>query len=275
METTRVFKDSYRVSKKEEKNLKLVYSKPYLQIEDRPIFQATDTCCPFANELILYMENDRQLNDELVSLQERIAKGLTPSTAYYGRYVEDNLLNKLIENARQKYRKEFGITFGYGEVPEGRIGHDKTMYSEVWRYFGMVSPRKEQEIKKIEERIRYVSVPSKKPEIKLANIPIHYKGLGSNDCYQTWGVYVKDAWLYRWNDSSLYKDIRKECNVNVGKIGVFSVSMAYKSDEGSYLQLYVYDYANSTKAFRVALDYLIQKKEIKLDFSRSKKKQKV
>lgn len=250
MKTLTFFKTAFRVTEKEQEVLRLTYNEPFLEFTEQPYFHATGVCCPNLNSVLLYIENTESLSIRLTSLQERIAKGLTPSRAMYRNWVEEGLVNDLLEDAERMYRNEIG-------EPVGRY-----LGGEVKEFFKLPNDRGQLRYAiEQQEKVREISEPIK----RLDNLPIYYNGIkGDNSNYQCWGVYVKNSQYSLQNGCT--NRTAKATGTNIGKIGIFNVG--YNSDKGNYIQIYLYDYAGRDWAFQTVLQYLIENEGLKLDYSK-------
>ncbi len=248
METRRYFKDLYPVTQEEEAILRKVYEPPYLEFRDLPIYSATNTCSHGANDLLLFIENTRNLHTEMENIEKRIAKGLTTSSSIHYDHVEVGLIRKLITTAKEQYEREVGEPvvkvdnndiYDYFKIPRKRLN-----FEEAKKYYDKVSPNMVEPERKYEFKLRYNDT--------------------QNSTYKLYGVELKSHHMdLRWGNKakSVYAAL-KEINVNAGKIYACN-GYGSKSNE-KYIQIYVYDYIDRDWALNHVVNYLVDNKLIEL-----------
>lgn len=195
--------------------------------------ESFNTGLPDVLNLLAVIQNTPRLNERDTALQERIAKGLTYSTAYYSNYVEENLLIKLVNDARTEYNK----------CVENTDRINSISVSEFFRIYGI--PHKsvyttiEESIKKIGE----IPEPPQRYDVKF-HWPMFKDGQTVFKEY-----YIEEEkfhWL-RFNKEGAKQFYSKHPYL----------AKLYHAED--YIQVYVYDYHTSDNALQNVLHSLYTK----------------
>lgn len=265
------YRGIHRITPEQVKDLRAYFGPeekaPYHWIQELEIDQNYDTFLPQLVDIASTIQCDPKLNAEEIILKERIAKGLTPSTSYTYKYVEEGMMFKLVNKAIDLRIKE-----GLGDINL----YEK--WSEVYRYFGLPFTKTfETEIAKAKQMTEDVTKPK-----KFYNWKGDF-GQGQDSAYKMYRVKVKRE--YRSTDKGTIDDIYDELSF-VGKIyhefWSYSGFQSKKENDAEfergwdYWQIYVYDQHNRNWALQHALAAIIKKgifRASDLNVSTPKKKQ--
>lgn len=223
--------------------LKVWGESPYHHFKELPIDHNSGSGIHFVTEVMLTIQNERDLNYRDQKIRERIEskKGkLTHSTAYHSDYVERNIVHALVLAGIYRLKHETGIEIKSYEIP----------WEEFYRLYNLPKRRQcvMEQVRKSEARIHVL--PETKANFKFKK---HYES--QSDCDSSYQEhFIKlDGCHYNINlDSPTAKDVYRKFPF-VGKIH------ACDDSNGYYLQVYLYDFANSENALNTVLNYLNEK----------------
>lgn len=163
-------------------------------------------------------------------MKERIAKGLTISRGYYGGYVEENILHKLIIDAIYELEATTDEKVDYHIYPD----------KEFKRLFNIPYESVMVKVRECEKKIGVIP----EPERKIEYIKESESVCDQCSCYQL--NYIKvDHVPYSLN----WKDEEKKRLYNIFPF----LGKVYYCSDGKYMQVYLYDYHNSTKGLETVL----------------------
>lgn len=250
--------DAELLSLSDAKRLQKVWGKnqPYNQIVEVEIDQNYGTAIPIVTELMAVIQCDRRLNERQAQLEERIKRGLTPSTAYYSDYVEANLLFKLVTDARDLFVKEGGnLREAFGHPDDGKAHSTLLPFGEFRRLFGLPYQSIMKKVAECEAKIGEIERPK---EIRKLKYDLSYDG----DQQSVFKQYYLKGTLYSRGRTKI--DLPYVCKVFQSYDGYRAYSTGQQYVKEDYIQVYVYDYYGRNWALQNVVEYLVKNKMIKL-----------
>jgi len=248
------------ISESDLKRIEKVWGKPntdrpYNRVEMVEEDQNYGTGLHIVTELMSVIQCDRRLNERSDALEQRIKKGLTRSKAYGVKYVEENLLLALIQDAKEQFLKDGGnLREAFGMEQDDKKYIPSLPYKEFFRLFGVPYKSVMDEVKECEEKIGDIPKPKKLNKI---NYTVGY--IGQCDSYKLYsvkgtlsrrGTFVKTGLPY------------------VGKVyqghDGFPAYANGKFVEEKHIQIYVYDQADRDWALQNVVNYLLDNQMITL-----------
>lgn len=234
------YRGTERITKQQLRDIRKYFGSekrsPYHWAIEVEIDQNTGTFVQSLTELFAHIQCTRELNERETQIRERIAKGLTRSYSLRYNSVEENLVDKLMRDAKQSYLKEYGTepeTYGF--------------WNEICLYFGL--PLNETALTKSLFEAKQNTKGITKPE-KFYEWRAHYPTHSDQDStYQHYYVKVKDMGYHRDEMKHIYAKFPF-----VGKV--------YHCYGENYLQVYVYDLPGRDWAMQHVLHELIKMKLI-------------
>ena len=240
MKTGIYYRDEELISAEDLQLLRKTWGEnPYNWVNEHVVDENSGSGLHLITELVLVIQSTEKLYDRSEALKERIAKGLTYSTSYYSTYVEDNLLNKLVNDAVAEFEATTDTIVKSYDFP----------YKEMQRLYNIPYKSVMDDVRKSIDSIGVIPEPTKKIEYKR----VYNDKPVSDQCstYQLNYVRVKSAPFKMMfpKDDEAYK------------LFPFLGKLYYNCCDGDddHYQIYLYDYHNSTKGLEVILNYLEEK----------------
>lgn len=190
--------------------------------------------------ILATIQNDRQLNERDQKLINRIWQHkLTYSKGRDFTYVEQGLVWKLVQDARDLYNKEFSDKVKI----EG-------LYDEFCRIYGLPHKSIMSKVQAQEVYVSQVTEPKERYDLKF-----HYKGRASfESAYKCYGVLPsKDLDIsLRWERSSSKRSFMGELRKTYPYVG----KLYFSTLGEKYWQIYVYDRADSDRALQNVVHFM-------------------
>lgn len=246
---TLFFKNTERITEQDRDDMiKYFGENPWNEFDYVETFDDLDVH-PETAPILYCIHNSQRLNEREEILTKRIktnlAKGgLTPSTSYYSRSVEHNLIEKLVIDARDILKM--------GEGVECVIN-----WYEIFRYYGLeYGSLYKKDLEKAREKTNLIKKPKKFYDWQCYFTKDQTYSNQGNSCYLEYHIDVKSC-------SSELRNLNG--NGTIYKKFPYLGKLYYTSVCGEYLQLYVYDQADRHWAVNNVLDYLVKEGLIKLN----------